>query len=203
MEFLSLFDLFDADVSEKPKKSKTTSASQKPKKEQPKPTSKQTTKPTKQQDKKTKTTTKQTTKPTKAEKNKEQPTKQKPKQDKKTTAVTDKPKQKQTKQVTAEQPKQQINSNATTKPYKPPKRDGWYLISETKPIECKPIELFTDGKEKCYGYLFSNGLVCNNPYDLSKAQSKFNGIYYRNTKCSHYEQCPDGFPNCENCKKNK
>ena len=124
---------------------------------------------------------------------------------KKTTTITEpknekvaKPKQKQQpiKPITKKRVQDQADKNGK-----------WKDFSTSKPEYMKPCEFYVDtGKDKIdifYGYVERAGVtVTDEPYKMRVLRKKYGNLHYREVKdCQSVNDCPNGFPHCDKCKK--
>ena len=116
-------------------------------------------------------------------------------------------------------PKNKQDSGLTQKENTQPKKKnetsrkslgaGWKDFNKTKPELLQPCEFcIVDDKGN---HLMFNAFIkepgctiTNDPYKLVVLRKRYGNIYYKEIKtCSNVQECPEGFPNCENCKKKK
>ena len=106
----------------------------------------------------------------------------------------------ETQKIVVEKPKQQ---KSNVKPER-----GWKDFNTSKPETLRPCEFYTqDTKGKQYtfrGYILSPGCtITNDPYKLVILRKKFGNLFYKELPCLTINECPSGFPDCENCKNKK
>lgn len=122
--------------------------------------------------------------------------KQKPKQEV--------PKKKQDKSI-----QKKVETVAEKKTIKQNDDSGWKSFDLTRPDMLVPCEFYVDTgdskKDIFYGYVAEMGMTCTNePYKLVVLRKKYNNLYYREVKdCENVFDCPNGFPDCKNCKRGK
>jgi len=98
---------------------------------------------------------------------------------------------------------------AETKQKKPVKETPWKDFSKSKPEFMHPCEFYVDtGNGKVdifYGYVEREGInVTDEPYKMRVLRKKYGNLQYREVKgCQSVNDCPNGFPHCDKCKKKK
>jgi len=133
----------------------------------------------------------------------EKPKRGRPKKDvvvsapKKETVAESKQKQQPIKPITK---KQKVKDQ-------PDKNGKWKDFNTSKPEYMKPCEFYVDtGKDRIdifYGYVERAGVtVTDEPYKMRVLRKKYGNIQYREVKgCQSVNDCPNGFPHCDKCKK--
>lgn len=127
----------------------------------------------------------------------------------KDTIIKKEPKQqKQVREPVIEKQKEPLKQSKPLKQNKVVDKDKykWQSFDKVHPEIGVPCEFYvqTDkSKEYFYGYIADIGVNCtNDPYKMVVLRKKFNNLYYREL-CNSILNCPNNFPNCENCKLNK
>ena len=82
---------------------------------------------------------------------------------------------------------------------------NWIKLCENKPEYEIPCEFYLgkSSKKVGYGYFINGGFVSDCPYEICKVKRIERTVLYRYVdikKCTSYMNCPNGFPNCSNCK---
>lgn len=89
------------------------------------------------------------------------------------------------------------------------KSDWKNFLTDTKPECLKPLEFYVDtgnGKQDIFrGFIKEPGVTATDePYKLVVLRRKHGNLYYREIPgCDTVENCPNNFPNCELCGRNK
>jgi hypothetical protein len=84
----------------------------------------------------------------------------------------------------------------------------WKSFLTSRPEILVPCKFYVETdkkKEYFYGYVADHGITCTNePYKLVVLRKKYNNLYYKEMKdCFSIVNCPNNFPDCEHCKRNK
>ena len=81
----------------------------------------------------------------------------------------------------------------------------WTSTSKKLPDILRPIEFNTSYKKPVYGYrLKGYGYIVTNPYYINKFKQKFGYMEWRYIPyCLSLSRCPNGIPDCSNCKYTK
>jgi len=79
---------------------------------------------------------------------------------------------------------------------------------EERPAPLKPSEIKFVLSDKTEQFMYviigmDGGWVVSDAYKLHRLREKAIKIFYRELDCSSFMDCPNDFPDCEHCKKNK
>ena len=124
---------------------------------------------------------------------------------KKTATVTEPKKETVVKPKQKQQPIKPVTNKRVQN--QPDKNGKWRDFNTSKPEYMKPCEFYVDtGKDKIdifYGYVERAGVtVTDEPYKMRVLRKKYGNLQYREVKgCQSVNDCPNGFPHCDKCKK--
>lgn len=101
--------------------------------------------------------------------------------------------------------KQRGTKNNTAVPKQPDTKSVnscWTNTSKKLPDILRPIEFNTTYKKPVYGYrLKGYGYIVTNPYYINKFKQKFGYMEWKYIPyCLSLSRCPNGIPDCSNCK---
>jgi hypothetical protein len=111
---------------------------------------------------------------------------------------------------TSPKSKKKATTSKETAPKKPKTEfdeSGWKDFNTSKPEIHIPCDFYIDtGKKRLTfrGYIQEPGVTCtDDPYKLTVLRRKYGNIKYREILGCKVEDCPEGFPCCERCKRGK
>lgn len=140
-----------------------------------------------------------------------EPTDNKPKPRKRTTSNPEPKKTEETKPKRGRPKKQEVPKQpevAPKKKQKPTEPDvEWKDFNKSKPDPHIPCNFKIETGKKIHtfrGYIEKAGITCiDDPYAMTVLRKKHGNIFYSEIYECTVEDCPDGFPMCEICKKRK
>ena len=93
-------------------------------------------------------------------------------------------------------------SKTETKVSEPTVLERWHKSNNNPPTDFRPVEFNTESKKPVRGFKTVGGYITNTPYYLNKS-NKANGYleWKYISSCSTLDKCPNGFPDCEHCKR--
>ena len=81
----------------------------------------------------------------------------------------------------------------------------WVKSTDVLPQEFRPVMFNSNYKKPIYGYrMNSYNYIVNTPYHLDLFKKKHNYLEWQYIDgCINIKNCPNGFPDCSNCKLSK